>query len=201
MSEGAGGSLFYRTEFYLGKDINSLSKFSQGPLTMKDIRLVELPSSQIGVFTRPQGEIGGRGQVGFTIIDKLDQLTEQELIQAPLIKSNFTEQEWGGTNQILLLQDGRVGVIGHIASMYPKNDRHYYPISFIFDPKTLEATEFEILATRKEFPKSPAKRPDLIDVLFTGGIERLDKQKANLYVGVSDVTAGVIQINDPFGSL
>ena len=42
----------YRTVFYTGKDLASLQKCAQGPVRMKDIRLIQLEKG-IGVFTRP----------------------------------------------------------------------------------------------------------------------------------------------------
>ena len=49
-------ALHWRTRFYRGQHQN-LVPFAQGPDGMKDIRLVELPDGDIGVFTRPQGEV------------------------------------------------------------------------------------------------------------------------------------------------
>src|SRR5690554_3352672 len=53
----------WRTQFYRGKNIDSLQYFASGPNTMKDIRLIELADRRIGVLTRPQGVKGGRGQI------------------------------------------------------------------------------------------------------------------------------------------
>ncbi|MCK5198230.1 MAG: DUF1861 family protein, partial [Spirochaetales bacterium] len=39
--------------FYKGKDLDDLVYFTTGPDYMKDIRLVELDGSRIGVFSRP----------------------------------------------------------------------------------------------------------------------------------------------------
>lgn len=61
------------TQFYRGYRIDSMHHFSSGPAMMKDIRLIELLDGRIGVLTRPQGEVGGRGQIGFTIIDSLEE--------------------------------------------------------------------------------------------------------------------------------
>ena len=41
---------------------------------MKDIRLILLSDNRIGVFTRPQGKIGGRGRIGFMIVNSLKEL-------------------------------------------------------------------------------------------------------------------------------
>jgi hypothetical protein len=55
--------------------------FAVGPQWMKDIRLVELADRRIGVFTRPKGEyFGGQAEIGFTIIDNLDDLTPEVIV-------------------------------------------------------------------------------------------------------------------------
>ncbi|MCG2718725.1 MAG: DUF1861 family protein [Nanoarchaeota archaeon] len=55
-----GKLLNFMTVFYKGKDIKSLEYIAKGPDRMKDIRLIELPEKNIGVFTRPQGKLGGK---------------------------------------------------------------------------------------------------------------------------------------------
>lgn len=83
------------TQFYRGYHIDSLTHFSSGPGTMKDIRLIELDNGSVGVFTRPQGERGGRGQIGFTVIPSLDELNEQTFIDAEVLQDQFVPEEWG----------------------------------------------------------------------------------------------------------
>lgn len=64
----------YRTVFYRGRDLKSLSQFTTGPDMMKDIRFIELPSGYIGVCTRPQGENNGKGKIGYIELKTLDDL-------------------------------------------------------------------------------------------------------------------------------
>lgn len=191
-------ALWYRTVFYRGENINSLEKFAVGPDGMKDIRLIELPDGKIGVFTRPQGEIGGRGKIGFIIINSLDELNSEVIMKAELIEKQFIDEEWGGANEIHLLNNGLLGVLGHIARFDEEGNRHYYPVVFAFNPNTKEVTEMKIFATRSNFPEGPAKRPDLVDVVFSGGIRRLENGKAEFYAGICDAEAHKILIPDPF---
>lgn len=51
------GMLNYRTNFYRGNSLRSLTLFAKGPDRMKDIRLLQLEKNQILVMTRPQGSI------------------------------------------------------------------------------------------------------------------------------------------------
>ncbi len=187
----------YRTEFYRGSTIRDLRPFAAGPEHMKDIRLVQLSDGTVGIFTRPQGNGAGKGKVGFTRVDRLEDVTREAILGAEIIPSLFTEDEWGGVNNVHLLKNGLLGVIGHIAYMSRGMTRHYFPAAFAFNPETLEYTPVKIICRRSDVLDAPAKRPDLKDVLFPGGIVRKG-ERADLYVGVSDATAQCVEIGDPF---
>lgn len=186
------------TELYRGQDIASLKPFFSGPYRMKDLRLVQLASGEIGVLTRPQGYKGGRGKIGFYKVRALEELRAKDIENAPLFDDQFVDEEWGGANEPHLLADGRVGVLGHIASFDDDGFRHYYAMAFAFDPDTMERTPMKIVATRSDFPMGSAKRPDLTDVIFSGGLVRLPGGRAELYVGASDAEAYRIELPDIF---
>lgn len=192
------GRLGWRTRFYRGSEIKTLEPFAAGPDGMKDIRLVELASGRIGVFTRPQGAVGGRGTIGYAEIGSLDELTVEAIESATLLTEQFHADEWGGANEAHLLSNGLVGVLGHIACFDDELNKHYYPMVFAFDPATRTASGMEIIAVRDDFPPGPAKLPSLVDVLFSGGIVRKGNGLAELYVGVSDAEAHRIVVADPF---
>src|SRR5690606_17394846 len=166
------GALGWRTIFLKGSSINELKEFAKGPDGMKDVRLVELSTGDIGVFTRPQGEKGGRGKIGFTRIDTLANLTSEKIDKAPLLVDQFIDEEWGGANEIHLLENGLLGVLGHIANFDKEGDRHYYPMIFVYNPLDDSYSDIELIATRSKFLEGPYKRPDLIDVVFSGGLIR-----------------------------
>lgn len=191
------GALGWRTNFYRGSNINTLKKFATGPDGMKDIRLVELVDGRIGVFTRPQGVIGGRGQIGFTTIDSLSELAPTQIGRATLLEQ-FDVKEWGGVNEVHLLSNGTLGVLGHIACFDQQDKRHYYPMVFNFDPDTGKHSPIKLLLTRDQLAAGDAKRPDLVDVIFSGGLVRLPGGKAMFYAGVSDCEAHKVLIDDPF---
>ena len=192
------GTLGYRTIFYRGSDINNLKKFAQGPELMKDIRLLELSPEKILVFTRIQGAIGGRGKIAFTIIHFLDELNAEVIENAELLSTQFNDAEWGGANELHLLKNGLIGVLGHISFYDEIMDRHYYAMTFSFNIETKEVSPIKIIATRKNFSPGQFKRKDIIDVIFSGGINRLPNGKAEFYAGVSDAEAHKILIEDPF---
>lgn len=181
----------FGTVFLKGKTLGGLRPFAQGPKKMKDIRLVELPNHQIGIYTRPQGSPETRqGQIGFTIINSLSDLNWQVIQNAPLLSARFPNGEWGGVNEAKLLPNGKVFALGHQAHLDSYNHRHYYSTAFIHEPETGQIEDLGILAERSDFPEGPAKRDDLGDVLFSAGVEILDHTEILLKVGMSDAEVG-----------
>jgi hypothetical protein len=185
-------------EFYRGNSVDNLKLFLEGPEKMKDIRLVELADGQIGVLTRPQGVKGGRGKIGFLAVPSLTAITAEAIQEAPLFEGQCRDDEWVGANEAHRLQNGMIGVLGHIAYFDAKEHRHYYAMVFCIDPRTGRATSPEIIASRSDFPDGPAKRPDLVDVMFSGGLVRHGNGTATLYAGLSDAEAGRVLLPDPF---
>ena len=194
------GRLSWRTAFYRGSDIFGLRPFFCGPRGMKDIRLVELPDGGIGVFTRPQGAVGGRGTIGYTEAPSLDELSIALIEQAPLLEGMFHPLDWGGANEAHRLPNGEIGVLSHVAHF--ENDdsdsnRHYYASAFVFDPRSRTFRDFKIIAGRAALTPGAAKRSDLVDVVFSSGLVFGDG-KVVLYAGASDAAAHWLEIADPF---
>ncbi|MBG9587235.1 MTP-1 family protein [Cytobacillus firmus] len=192
------GQLGWRTVLYKGSTISDLQEFAKGPDGMKDLRIVELPDGSVGVLTRPQGDKGGRGKIGWTKIPSLHELTIEVINEAPLLDGQFIDEEWGGANEPHLLKNGLVGVLGHVASFDEEGDRHYYPMVFALDPQTGEISDMDLIATRSNFLPGASKRPDLVDVVFSGGIVRKPDGTADIYAGISDAEAQKITVADPF---
>ena len=214
--EKVGNETAYRTVFYRGQGPNSLSDipFAKGPEYMKDIRIKMLPDGHIVVFTRPQGEIGGKGKIGITLIDSLDELRPEIIDNATLIFTGLTDDNWGGVNEIHVLDDQWLGLLSHKAKFFECNDetrdliegsgsadtmcRSYTATVFKYNWKTGQVTPMVAVAERQHFPEGPSKRPDLENVVFAGGLIRRDDGNAELYCGLSDTEAGYVVINDPF---
>jgi hypothetical protein len=193
------------TQIYSGHDLRHLRPLVVGPYKMKDIRLVELPNGEVAIFTRPQGEKGGVGKVGFTMVSRLGDITTQVLEEAPIIPELFADErnEWGGVNEAYTLGNGLIGVAGHIARHVQSRGNEglrcqYYPMTFIFNPVTHAVINEQIIARRDCFPDTAAKKPDLKEVAFTGGIRTLG-ELATWYGGISDTSAAVLpRIPNPF---
>lgn len=191
-------SIYYRTAFYRGGDLSSLQRFAVGPDGMKDIRIAQLANGKIGVCTRPQGGPNGNGEIGYTELQSLLDLNEENIRNAKIIENQFAPNEWGGANEMHPLPDGTIGILGHVAYQDERGQKHYYAMTFIYDPETHQVSPIEIIATRKNFPQGEAKKPELVDVVFPGGLVRHGDGTATLYAGLSDAEAGSISLPDPF---
>ena len=188
-------SVNYKTVFFKGSSLDDLKRLKEeGPLGMKDIRLVELTDRKIGVYTRPQGLKGWLGQIGFVVVNSLDDLNKQVIQNAPLINSRFPKGEWGGVSQAKLLPDGRILALAHRAYR-DKKGRHYFPWEFVHNTETGEIQDLGILAESANFPPGVAKAWDLQDVLFSAGFI-LEDDKLTLYVGTRDTGVGKIVIRN-----
>lgn len=195
--------------YYRGKNPKFLNHFTCGPANMKDIRLLQLPSGKVGVFTRPRGkhiaeQYGSSAIVGYCELDSIDQLDATIGDTARVIPGLFDKDEWGGCNQVYALKDGRIGVIGHRCYLEQTESvelQVYMNMSFIFNPDTFEVSDMKIIGDKKCYPHTPHMLPYLADCAFTTGIEMRPDGKADLYSGVGDVTEGRIVIDPPFGDL
>ncbi len=198
--EGEDGKLIYKTEFYMGNSIFDLKYLFEGPEYMKDIRFLQLQTRKILVLTRPQGKVGGRGTIGYLILDSIEDFTINKILNAKLLTEQFMPEEWGGANEIHLIDESNVGVISHIAKFDKNGNRHYYSSSFKFNYLNGEYSPMKIIATKQQFNSKESKRPDLEDVIFSGGLIRNNDGTAYLYCGVSDCEAHRIKITDPFSN-
>lgn len=186
-----------RMRFFRGRTPQSLTEFASGPEGMKDVRLVELTDGRIGALTRPQGGRFGRGRIGFTILDSLEEISPDRLMEATILDDIIPQDAWGGSNAAYLLEDGDIGVLAHQAT---RDDigAHYVATTFRLNPETLAYTAFRTIATRDTFPKGPAKREDLYDVVFPGGLVQNGSDSWILYTGLSDAAVGRTEIRNPF---
>lgn len=190
--------------FYRGNDLDNMYYFTTGPDYMKDIRLVDMKNGKIGVFSRHRSDgilkkYGCESMIGFDMIDDINELTAENIEKAPLVPNIFADFEWGGCNQCYMLSSGKIGIIGH--KCY--NDKEsgnsvYLNVAYIFDPERREMIDTKIIATRKSYPSGAAKRPNLEDCAFPGGIVMREDKKADLYSGIGDCEVGRVTVPYPF---
>lgn len=203
--------------FFRGTDIENMMYFTSGPKGMKDIRLVDLEDGRIGVFSRPRSKeieekFGSASMIGFAVISSLDELTDEVVSNATPIEGIFGQGEWGGCNQAYLLENGKIGIIGHqsysevvddnmaIVGAKPTELAVYVNISFEFDPKDFTVSNSKIIGTRRCYPAGEPKLPQLMDCTFTSGIVARNDGRADLYGGLGDTEEGRITIDYPFSA-
>lgn len=187
---------FYRTDLFWRNRDGSFEKFFEGPKFVKGIRPTQLEDGRIASFVRLDRKIDDLWvrQVGFTVLDKLGDLTRERVLSTPIIEGLFSPGEWGGVNQATLLPNGCVEALGHIAYVDKGGNRPYYAMKFVIDPKTGSfVSPVEIIAVRKNFPKTRVK-PGLSDEIYPGGkIQRPDGAEI-LFVGIGDAASGMLEL-------
>jgi len=186
----------WHTTIFIASDLKNFTRCFLAPSKMKDVRVFQ--TNKIYIFTRPQGGKAKFGRIGLEVVGNLADMYRVFLGDASIFMDQFDDLSWGGVNQIVGLKDGRLGILGHIACMSEGDVRHYYAMTFAVNPKTRERTPMKIICERSDFPEGEAKRKDLVDVIFPGGIERNSDKTATLFVGLSDAEAYSITIEDPF---
>lgn len=193
----SGNYLNYRTVLYDVLDFSNPKRIFEGPWKMKDIRFIEIPNQKIALFSRPQGNEFGRGKIGFTIIDSLEKIEHCHLYNAPLL-NYFHDEEWGGANEIHLLKNGNLFVLGHIAKRNEDNSLSYYPMYFTINPLTKEHSEIKILFKREHLPEGESKNDKLKDVIFPGGFNENPDGTIDIYIGAGDAEAYRVRIKNNF---
>lgn len=188
--------LGWRTVFYNLKNISTADFVFAGPWGMKDLRLKQLNDGSVLILTRPQGDKGGLGKIGCTVIDKMSELSIELIEAAPLLDNQFIDEEWGGANEIHIV-DGKICVLGHIGSKDKEGNLHYRSLAFEINEEHTKICNPRIIAERADFLAGAIKRPDLVDVVFSGGLI-LDNLQAVLYAGTSDAEAQELVISNPF---
>lgn len=127
-----GVRVFFQTVFLRGDAPDTLTEFARGPINMKDVRLVELDDGNVGIFTRPLGQQGGRGRIGYTEVAGLDQISADTIERAELLPTQPVESQWWGVNDARMLDNGKIGAIAHMAR-FENNERHYYAVASVLD--------------------------------------------------------------------
>ncbi|MFA5927609.1 MAG: DUF1861 family protein [Patescibacteria group bacterium] len=198
-------TVLFKFEHIDGGDIISelagAKRFAAGSWGMKGVRLCQLPDGKIAVFKRPQGGIAGLGKMTYGQISSLAELQDElgkEIAEEDIIAGMFLEDEWGGPNQLFVLGNGLVCILGHIARFDDKQRKDYAAAAMIFDPATRTLLDLKMIATSYSFRNITPKHMDLHNILYSGGMVRSGTGKALLYAGIGDTVAGYIEIADPF---
>lgn len=183
------------------KDFRAAEKFLNGPNDLKGIRFCKLVEGKYALLRRPRGGGLGNGRIALTLFTSMNNLTEG--IKRPvcfdeIIDYLFSDHEWGGTNQLIVLKNGLLGILGHIARVDKDGKKDYAAAAIIIDPGTKKALHIEVIATTYSFSGITPKNIEMDEILYSGGIIRRENGMATLYAGLGDTVAGFIEIPDPF---
>jgi acetylornithine deacetylase/succinyl-diaminopimelate desuccinylase-like protein len=89
----------------------------------------------------------------------LKDLCADTILDAVIDPSYFLKSEWGGCNEVHLLNNGLLGVMGHMAFRTDEG-LHYNAMTFVMDPSTGEHTAPRIIAARSDMTTEAfGKRP------------------------------------------
>ncbi len=193
----------YRNEFYrINGDFEEYEMIGYGPDRQKDTQLIDLGDDGIGVMTRPHLDALRRGVLAFTIIESLNDLVPENLINANIIFNQVPPGNWVGVNQLFLLNDGTIGVLGHVAKEDEKG-KSYAAMVFRYNWKAHLVTPIEVIATPDDFPKFESKTPKHRNVIFPSSlvINPGNSSRAILYAGLGDASTGYLNTYNPFFGL
>lgn len=215
----------YRTVFYQGASFRDLKQFAVGPDGMKDIRMAQLTkgrdAGKIHVFTRPFFPIHSRmmGRIATTTLSSLEEIDSKRLSaqNTQWVQGLFIETEWGGVNDVYELSEDLIGALCHISRFDSRGKRNYAAAAMVFNRANQTYSPLQIIADRGDFPMGPVKimpenvaRPemhdDLADVVFSSRLTSvsgniLSSVSLELTCGLSDATAGIITIPNPFSRI
>lgn len=168
-----------------------------GPRRMKGIRPLGVDGELAGLFTRPMGERYPRGKVGYLAVKKSNvRITANDLAKAPIIEGFIAHEagEWGGVGEAYDLGDNKILASTHLARYAVGSmSKEYYGGLMLLSRRAdrVKVVAQKIVACRRCFPKTPAKRPDLEPVFYQTGMS-VKSDEVEVWGGVSDYTGGRI---------
>lgn len=205
------------TQLYLAPSVQELNV--DDPITeirgMKDVRVTQLQSGKIAVFTRPMTGKAFPGRIGFTIIDNIRDI-KKAISCVQLLKFNLDKNARIGANEAYAItktesigvEKELINVFCHIATTDPikqegneifdfeKGPIHYSGYQFELNPNNPynDIITLHKIAERSNFPinDKSSKGEKYNDVIFPGGTG--GPEETQYFAGVEDVRIGVIDI-------
>jgi len=189
------------TQLYLAPSVQELDVDS--PIAkiryMKDVRVAQLRTGKIAVFTRPTEGKAYPGRIGFAIINDIRDI-EKAVINAKLLKFNLDENTKIGANEAFEVKE-LINVFCHVATE-DLGKLHYAGYQFELDPNNPydDIITLHKVADRLDFPinDKSIKGERYDDVIFPGGTG--GPKETQYFTGVEDARIGVMNIS-PFQSV
>ncbi|MFH0773678.1 MAG: DUF1861 family protein [bacterium] len=205
------------TQFFLAPSVQELD--IDNPIAvirnMKDIRVAELQTRKIAVFTRPMTGEAFPGRIGFTVIDNINDI-EDCVINAKLLPLSLDKNARIGTNEAFAIKkidssgtmQELIHVFCHVATTdsikkegneffdFDRGIIHYAGYQFEFNPDNPydDIITLHKIAERSDFPinNKSSKGERYTDVIFPGGTG--GAKETNYFAGVEDARIGVIDL-------
>jgi len=205
------------TQFYLAPSVQELD--TDNPIAeirrMKDVRVAQLQTGRIAVFTRPTEGEASPGRIGFTIINNIQDI-EEAVVNAKLLKFNLDENARIGANEAYVITKTEstgtvkelINVFCHVATTDPTKQKgneifdfekepiHYAGYQFELDPNHPydDTITLHKIADRFDFPinDKSSKGDKYNDVIFPGGTG--GPKETQYFAGVEDARIGVIDM-------
>lgn len=205
------------TQLYLASSVQELDV--DDPIAeirrMKDVRVAQLQTGKIAVFTRPTAGEASPGCIGFTIINNIQDIGKA-VVYAKLLKFNLDENAKIGVNEAYAITKTEstgavkelINIFCHVATTDPtkqeeneifdfeKGPIHYAGYKFELNPNNPydDIITLHKIADRSDFPindkSSKGERYD--DVIFPGGTG--GPKETQYFAGIEDARIGVIDI-------
>ena len=206
-----------KTQFYLASSVQELDV--DHPIaeirSMKDVRVAQLQTGKIAVFTRPTTDEAFPGRIGFTIINNIQDIGKA-VGYAKLLKFNLDENAKIGANEAYAITKREstgvlkesIHVCCHVATTDPikqdgneifdfeKGPIHYAGYQFELNPNNPydDIIALHKIADRSDFPvnNKSSKGERFDDVIFPGGTG--GPKETQYFTGVEDARIGVIDM-------
>jgi len=184
--------------------LDHIERVAQGPEKSKGLHLIEVSPQKIEGFIRMQGGKYGKGKICHFSLENIQDLQDvlSDVEEKTQVIDLFAADEWGGVNDLHLLSDGRIGVLGHLARLTQdetgQEKKEYFTTSAIFDPQTQTISNLKIIMTPQDLGiEYEAKRPDLEKVLYpTNSV--LEGDVLHIYASLGDTKPIVFTIENPW---
>ena len=203
-----GPKLVITTQIHMAGSVQELDPHHPVAVVrgMKDVRLAETSTGKLAVFTRPTRGKGFPGRIGFTMIDRIQDL-EKSVKGAHLLKFDLDKKTRIGANEVFAVKNS-LHVFCHLATADPikrqgkeiinfeQSTIHYAGYEFNLDPNPPFAAVIPLrkIADRSDFPANDkfGKGERFKDVIFPGGTGGPDLTE--FYTGVEDARVGVMNL-------
>lgn len=180
---------------YVGPNLKSLELKVVFPPFIKSVRVFEY-SNKIHAFYTVSGQNYGTGKIAHAAYNSFDEMKQSSFNNIQVFSNHFISGESGGINDIHILQNGLIGIVGHITYTDSYDTEHSYPCAFAFNIDNNKSTKLKIILEKSSLNLSSTKKY-FTDKIHTSGLIRRANNRASLYIETDQKIYSII-FDDPF---